>query len=429
MLKLKFSFLVLFSALIFSEVEIVEVISEGEGSSIELALDKALVNALSQVNGLSIDSEISNIDSEFQIITKEKTSVSKENTKIEDINIRGYQQEIIKKTNGAIERFEIISSETVEQNLFKIKLKVFIPKFKLLKSGMRKKIAVLGFRPRKDCCFVGSSRLNENTFNEELTSSVSSYLVQSKKFTVLDRGYEDFTNLEQERLKSPDTSSRELAKIGQELVSDFVVVGTINNISLAENTRKLKTIDRSVTTITGNAAVNMRIINVATTQIIYSKVLNLDLDRKFKNIDDVVESTLDLISILSDSIGKKILNEIFPIMVESISGEVLVLGSGGDILRVGESLNLIELGDEILDSYTGESLGRIEKIIGTVKITQVDSGLSYAKVEQLFNKNALINFSKNKFLVKPLISVSNENVVIKKDLLKEDIENSFDDNW
>ena len=121
--------------------------------------------------------------------------------------------------------------------------------------------------------------------------------MQSKKFTVLDRGYEDFTNLEQERLKSPDTSSRELAKIGQELVSDFVVVGTINNISLVENTRKLKTIDRSVTTITGNAAVNMRIINVATTQIIYSKVLNLDLDRKFKNIDDVVQSSLDLISI------------------------------------------------------------------------------------------------------------------------------------
>ena len=116
-------------------------------------------------------------------------------------------------------------------------------------------------------------------------------------------------------------------------------------------------------------------------------------------------------------------------MVESISGEVLVLGSGGDILRVGESLNLIELGDEILDSYTGESLGRIERIIGTVKITQVDSGLSYAKVEQLSDKNALINFSKNKFLVKPLISVSNEDVIIKKDLLKEEIENSFDDTW
>ena len=106
-----------------------------------------------------------------------------------------------------------------------------------------------------------------------------------------------------------------------------------------------------------------------------------------------------------------------------------MLGSGGDILKVGEKLNLIQLGDEILDSYTGESLGRIEKIIGTVKITQVDSGLSYAKIEELFDKNAILNFSRNKFLIKPLVSNDAEDVVIKKDSLKEDIEKSFEDSW
>ena len=196
---------------------------------------------------------------------------------------------------------------------------------------MRKKIAVLGFTPRQECCYVNSAKLNENTFNEELTSSVSSYLVQTKKFTVLDRNYEDYTNLEQARLKSPDTSIRELAKVGQELVSDFVVVGTINNISLLEKTRNLKTVDRSITTVHGNASINMRIINVATTQIIYSKVFSIDLDRKFKEIDNVVETTLELIAILADNIGKRILNEIFPIRVESISGSDLILGSGGAV--------------------------------------------------------------------------------------------------
>ena len=130
-----------------------------------------------------------------------------------------------------------------------------------------------------------------------------------------------------------------LAKVGQELVSDFVVVGTINNISLLEKTRNLKTVDRSITTVHGNASINMRIINVATTQIIYSKVFSIDLDRKFKEIDNVVETTLELIAILADNIGKRILNEIFPIRVESISGSDLILGSGGDILSVGELYN------------------------------------------------------------------------------------------
>ena len=50
---------------------------------------------------------------------------------------------------------------------------------------------------------------------------------------------------------------------------------------------------------------------------------------------------------------------------------------------MGELYNLVELGDEIIDSYTGESLGKIEKVIGTVRITQVDSGLSYAEIVKL----------------------------------------------
>jgi len=429
LIKYYFCISILFSGVLFSEVVTEEVIAEGEGESVEIALDRALASAVSQVNGVSINSTIVNFTAEAQITTTDKSPVSSKKTKIEDIYAKGYQQEIIKKTNGAIERFEIISSEMVKENLFRVKLKVFVPKYKLEQSAMRKKIAVLGFTPRQKCCYVNSAKLNENTFNEELTSSVSSYLVQTKKFTVLDRNYEDYTNLEQARLKSPDTSIRELAKVGQELVSDFVVVGTINNISLLEKTRNLKTVDRSITTVHGNASINMRIINVATTQIIYSKVFSIDLDRKFKEIDNVVETTLELIAILADNIGKRILNEIFPIRVESISGSDLILGSGGDILSVGELYNLVELGDEIIDSYTGESLGKIEKVIGTVRITQVDSGLSYAEIVKLDDESIRLGFFKNKFLIKPIIQDSADKVIIKEDSLREEIEESFEENW
>ena len=119
-----------------------------------------------QVNGVSINSTIVNFTAEAQITTTDKSPVSSKKTKIEDIYAKGYQQEIIKKTNGAIERFEIISSEMVKENLFRVKLKVFVPKYKLEKSAMRKKIAVLGFTSTR-VLLCNSVKLNENTFNEE----------------------------------------------------------------------------------------------------------------------------------------------------------------------------------------------------------------------------------------------------------------------
>ena len=74
-----------------------------------------------------------------------------------------------------------------------------------------------------------TTNINGQSFSEELTAAISSYLVQTRKFTVLDRQYGQ-TNTEQDRLSSDDVPITELAKLGQELVADYVLVGTINNL-------------------------------------------------------------------------------------------------------------------------------------------------------------------------------------------------------
>ena len=103
----------------------------------------------------------------------------------------------------------------------------------LFPATNRKRIAVLDLKHRNDCCRVGNVKINGEAISEELTAGISSYLVQTRKFTVLDRAYESQTNLEQERLMSDDVPITELAKLGQELVSDYVLVGTLNNLSLS----------------------------------------------------------------------------------------------------------------------------------------------------------------------------------------------------
>ena len=87
-------------------------------------------------------------------------------------------------------------------------------------------MAVLLLTARNSCCSVEQTRINEQPMSEELSAAISAYLVQTRKFTVLDRAYEIFAGSERNRLASDNVPITELAKLGQELVADYVLVGT-----------------------------------------------------------------------------------------------------------------------------------------------------------------------------------------------------------
>ena len=103
-----------------------------------------------------------------------------------------YKDQIKSKTKGVVDSYNVISSEKLENNTYKVELSVSIVKFKPSKSSNRKRIAVLDLKHRNDCCRVGNVKINGEAISEELTAGISSYLVQTRKFTVLDRAYESF---------------------------------------------------------------------------------------------------------------------------------------------------------------------------------------------------------------------------------------------
>ena len=79
-------------------------------------------------------------------------------------------------------------------------------------------------------------------------------------------------------------------------------------------------------------------------------------------------------------IGQNVLNAIFPVLVESLKGNYVVLGQGGETIKKGQRMQLILRGEKVIDSYTKESLGRSEEVIGEIEITGVTSKQSYGKV-------------------------------------------------
>ena len=410
-----------FAGNIPANTEIVKVEVEGIAESLQLAIDRALTEAMGRVNGRSIESEV---------LSKTSETLSVKNQTEDYLSSTEYQDKIKSKTKGVVESYNLISSEQLEKNVYKVVLSVSIIKFKASKSSNRKRIAVLPLRARGGCCQVGTTNINGQSFSEELTAAISSYLVQTRKFTVLDRQYESETNTEQAKLSSDEVPITELAKLGQELVADYVLVGTINNLFLREQQRQMSTVDRTITTIVGNAAVSYRIIDVPTGQIKFSQTLNKNLNGKVKTINDPVQGVLDTVLIVANDVGLKILETAYPFIVEKIEGENIVIGVGGDIIQVGQRYRLIQYGKKIVDSYTKESLGRKENIIGMVEITEVTPKMSYGKIINTNKENLESEFKPKSFIIRSLPeSAQKKNLQKKVDEKRKEIAKEFDEDW
>ena len=165
-----------------ANVDIIKVKAEGVGSSLNEAVDKALVQAISMVNGKSIESET---------LLKTKSQSKSTNEGSEFSNEKEMQDEIKSRTNGIVDGYKILDQSKTQSGNVKVKLEVKIAKFKLPKSAKRKKIAVIDFIPRQSCCSFKQTDLNGDAVSNVLTDAINNYLVQTRKFTVLDRNYQN----------------------------------------------------------------------------------------------------------------------------------------------------------------------------------------------------------------------------------------------
>ena len=109
-------------------------------------------------------------------------------------------------------------------------------------------------------------------------------------------------------------------------------------------------------------------------------ISNSELKKSITNQNSPTEIMYSALNLGSKKIGETILNAIFPILVESIKGNVVILGQGGESVSRGQQMQLILRGDKIMDSYTKESLGRSEEVIGMIKITSVTPKQAYGNI-------------------------------------------------
>lgn len=345
--------------------EVVSVEATGIGQTRAEAVTHGLVEAVQKATGVRVDQMA--ITGLNQRVLKVDGNVNQSNTLTSgslDFSGTAKMSEgmdmIATQSGGSIKSYSVVSMDKDNRGYVTVKMKVDVDKFK----------SVLGDQNKRVRLAVAEFEGLDRDTSVRLQDALKAYFVQARRFSVVDRSEGAQYAKEMAVVTSPAAALSERVRFGQVLGADFIVVGkvrleksqrkTLDPITMAESMRE------SVT-----AEVTFSAIEIATSQILWANTIKVLGGAN-------LSASLDGISRM---VGAQVSETLFPLRIVSADDpNVLTINQGGQSVALGQRFAVMQLGAELKDPDTKESLGRKETEVGLVEITRVDPNLSYAKL-------------------------------------------------
>jgi len=396
----------------FAEMTYVEINAKGKAANYEDALKKALKEAISKVNGVTLKTEsvLETIDK--SLTTNEGSSASLG---------RDLKEKISEKSGGSIKSFDILKEYEDTNGLQVVEIRATVAKFKLSKTANRKRMAIVPFRINlNEISIFGKTGFDDaDNLKKYINQEFTNYFVQTRKFTILDREFDKEIAAE---LMNLDNSEKieDQVKIGQKLFADYIIVGRLDFLALEKIEKKFLTSDKILKKEIGTLNFSYRIIDVPTGQIKYSSKVNLEIDIKKQT-----QPIPYLFNLTAQKAGLEIMYAIYPILVEKIEDDLLYLGQGGNQIKVDDNFTIYERTDsKIKDTYTGETLGNVEKVVGKATIIDSNAKFSVAQItEQKYDLSE--DFKPRKYMVKPIKEIKKKKSSTKTKKKKKPIDQEW----
>jgi curli biogenesis system outer membrane secretion channel CsgG len=344
----------------------------GLGLSRSEAVNNAIVEAIGQLNGVSIEKKIIVDDSSVESSSGDKSSYK-------------YNSKISKLTRGKVDSYSIISVEEIFEGRYEAVVEVSkttrSTKFKSpgISHKSRRKIAVMPFYTASRSYKIGDKNYSAAKMSLMVSQALTTDITQSRRFAVVDRTYAYDMASELNLINSRHVPVSQKVKLGQVLGADYLLVGTIQSASMNNTTKINRSTGQTSSKNTAEFVVDYRIIVVGTSQIKWSDTAILEIELKNGSSEDIMLQRA--INNLSNNIVKLLLGNIYPMKVVKVTsrGDV-ILNQGGSLVHNGDIYNVFKVGDKIYDPYTKESLGREETKVAQIEITKVNPKNAYAKV-------------------------------------------------
>lgn len=419
---------------------------EGVGSTPELATLAALQSAVAQVNGVRVATGLETVRAGLSVSTERQTAAIEGEAFMQQVRaasggaILGYEvlsQEEIDKVDAEIvsrvrasdegyslsaaasesgraeasaragdaaarasarydqsaklsvdrgpSSFESDVSYRSMRSYWKVRLRADVAQYNGPKEDGRPRIVVALPRVASDSYLVGDDRVASQEVAGAIRARLSDTLTKTQRFVVLDREFGDELQAELDHIASGNVRLEDTARLGQQLATDLILTSVVERFEYPRSSRQLRMSGREVSSYSGGGRITLRLLNVATGEVVLSDRFEHELDATapstLPRVVDGKGMAAAMMDSLSERIGSAVVTGIFPISIVAVDGNQAVLSQGGDLLKPGEIYQAVHLGRELRDPQTGRSLGRHEAHCCTIRIDRVAQQTAYGTIE------------------------------------------------
>ena len=351
----------------------------GYGQTPKLAIADALVQGVRQVTGLKIDS-----NEVTQSVSARVSVADNDGNQRTDAFSFAKSGDLQLQTKGLVSRYDVSSTEQLSNGSYRADLTVYIAKYNKpgMPSDSRRTLAVMPLHSDKKSFYLLGDKTPASRIEADIRNRLIDEFTQSRKLNILDREFGAEYEAEKSLWVSDNAAPEEIAKTANVLGADYLIVGNIRNISSKKHIETLELTGETLSSYSGKAQLDYKIILAATRQIKWSDTLTFKFSNKdiSKMLRTYGSSQAGITSLLSQTLAREALANIFPLRIVGVKGKTVVINQGGKTLKKGDKLDVYFLGDEMFDPYTNESLGQLEEKIAQVKVIRSTAKLTYAKV-------------------------------------------------
>ena len=401
----------------FGGVREVEVEATGVAGTPEEATLRALDSAISQVNGRRVSSASAASRGALRIDVNGLRSL--------DVQSSAYADLVVSSSDGAVTGFEVVSSEQISKlqaereykgsyaaggwvadawgeagayaegsyegkekvydNYWKVAVKAKVAKYEAPADDGRPKLLVVSPRQAAASYPVGDASVAADEVGQAVKRRISQALSQADRFVMLDRELAPELQREVEFINSGNARVADVARIGQQLATDLILVPTIERFEYRRHVRKLRMSDRELVSYSGGGAVGLDVINATTGEVVLSRRFEHTLPpteaSTMPRVIDGASMAGQMMDALSAQMSQAVLSSIFPISIVALQGDVAVLSQGGQAVKVGDKYTVVRMGEPLTDPQTGRSLGRLESPCCTLTVERVSAQTAYGRIE------------------------------------------------
>ncbi|MBB4845655.1 curli biogenesis system outer membrane secretion channel CsgG [Paucibacter oligotrophus] len=360
------------------KLQTVPVTAAGFGASASEAVAEAMKLALLQVNGAAID--MSTLSVKYGLdVTLGKNSAS--------LRAQEFTDAVQQRSGGVIQGFKLL--ELVEPGLldkrYKASIEARIASFSAPESLQKIKLVVAPLKFPAALITVGGSSVASAEVAANVRQRVVDALVNSGRFAVLDREFNAELEQELDLIAGGRAPAAEQAKLAQAVSADLVWTGKVSSMAYQRHAQQLRASNRELVSYSGGWALSQKLVNVATRQVVVADSLQGKApSTEATTMDPGVDGRKVLENMTNDLVKQvvaSIMRRSFPVTVVQREGDKVVLSQGGGTLRQGARYAVVQLGGELKDPQTGQSLGRSEQPCCELVVERVTPNLSYGRLE------------------------------------------------